>query len=597
MRILGLYAVVSLNLFSFLSTPAQEISSISEEQQCQFPHMVEGERPEIFWAQELVGADLLREELKKQGGFTFEDVAGMIGIWDSSVDTHGEFVSNLIAGPKASAVIPLDEPLDYNSVQVDTPDNYIQSYRGFYRECHQKGNCPTYINNSMYWNSSAIADTVAIMSSRGSTMITGSGNDGRAVYSEKNKTAENQRAIVVAGLDMVGYPSNFTRYSSGVTISAPADYLRSYNFTGEADTFGGASGATPLVTGALGGFSLLSNYFLGTHEARHLLTETAIPIPTLPKSHLVGAGMLNAYKMGRIALRLKERCKQYPLGFSSRYECISDALRTQSVYNFAEESLLLTNEAVEAFPECSSVAEEEDNAPPHAPQCNKTESFNTLRKAAFLDSQNKKAWEVLACVKTKYFDQGYDYLLYQKLAQRVGKKNEEILREICQYQFPENLREQYKHSMQIPAELWRIKFLSESSLMGLLEQKDCRPGILAFMAEEHIHPSSNYIQNMDELLEKMLRHPNTDRQLLGDLSLKIAQNINRINNSSMVLDTFFSHPLISGGHIYDLILELQAEFVVDSIPNIQTFVEQILTHPERDWGEPWCFGLFYWREL
>ena len=29
------------------------------------------------------------------------------------VDIHGEFVSNLVAGPWASAVIPLDEPLPY----------------------------------------------------------------------------------------------------------------------------------------------------------------------------------------------------------------------------------------------------------------------------------------------------------------------------------------------------------------------------------------------------------------------------------------------------------------------------------------------------
>ena len=116
MRVLEHYIFVSVILFSFLSTPAQEIFSSASEQQCQFPHRVEGENPEVFWAQELVGADLLREELKKQGGFTYEDVARMIGIWDSDRDLHGEFVSNIIAGPKASAVIPLDEPLDYDNL-------------------------------------------------------------------------------------------------------------------------------------------------------------------------------------------------------------------------------------------------------------------------------------------------------------------------------------------------------------------------------------------------------------------------------------------------------------------------------------------------
>ena len=569
MKILGPYTVVFVILFSFSSTPAQETSSAFEEQQCQFPHKVGGENPGVFWAQELVGADLLREELKEQGGFTFEDVAGMIGIWDASVRTHGEFVSNLIAGPHASAVIPLDEPLSYDDLGevINGQINYVKKYGQFYRECHRTGNCPTYINNSMHWPAPTIANTASMMSSRGSTLITIAGNRERPVYSEKNTTAENQRTIVVASLDLLGFPSGFTSYNDGVTISAPADnHIRSYNFAGEPKTFGGTSGSTPLVTGALGGFSLLSHYSLATHEARHLLMKTAIPIPSLPESHLVGAGMLNAYKMGRVALRLKEQCKQYPPGFRSRYECMADALRTEQVYRFEKESILLTNEAVEAFPECSSVEENVHNAPPHAHQCKRMESFHNLRKAAFLDSQNKKAWEVLACVKTEYFNRNYSYLFYQNLAQRVGKDDEEILRDICQA---------YR-----PIQQWQVRYLSESSLMDLLEQDDCRPEVLAFTAE-HIYPSSNYIQNMDELLEKIIRHPQTRGRTLEILPFTIGRNIDKINNLSMILDAFFSHPQMSGYALQRLITALQSR--VDSIPDAQIFVEQILTHPKGNW--------------
>ena len=91
-------------------------------QDCVFPKPIEPVLPDIyiaeervtgldaFWAQEYVGADILRKKLAEASGIK-EVTRNLLQIWDSNNHRHGEHVSQIIAGPFPSAVIPQFRPI------------------------------------------------------------------------------------------------------------------------------------------------------------------------------------------------------------------------------------------------------------------------------------------------------------------------------------------------------------------------------------------------------------------------------------------------------------------------------------------------------
>ena len=380
------------------------------EKLCPYPPLVEGEEWDIFWAQNYTGADLLREEIKKLD--TPFHPASIIGVWDKPIDKHNEYVSQIIAGPKSSAVIPSSSPII--PVEIQRRGHYIEAYESFVRNCREQNHCPIYINTSMTWGwGLGVLDVLDIkgyvvmprmasrMHSMGTTIITSAGNDSQPVAIFKRQSASEGHIIVVASLSPNGYPSLFTNYGDSVTISAPSGYaIRSYDFENNPTYFGGTSGATPLVTGTLGGFTLLSGYAPQTHEAKILLEKTSIPLPYLPSSHLLGAGMLNSYKMGMVALKMKEQCQNYD-STDQRNECMSRLLREEETYNFESESKKMFDEAIKFFPNClrennnQEDIQEKDN-------CKKEEALNNLRRSALLNSSDPKVWQALACVTEKF---------------------------------------------------------------------------------------------------------------------------------------------------------------------------------------------------
>ena len=126
-------------------------------------------------------------------------------------------------------------------------------YEYLYEKCQQENNCPIYINNSMDWEGRSTRDVFYNMNKReGTVPATSAGNLNRYVYKFKGSLEQLNHLIIVASLDPLGNPSHFSNYSINTTISAPADdMIRSYNFEGTPHNFGGSSGATPLVKGAL----------------------------------------------------------------------------------------------------------------------------------------------------------------------------------------------------------------------------------------------------------------------------------------------------------------------------------------------------------
>ena len=112
--------------------------------------------------------------------------------------------------------------------------------------------------------------------------------------------------IIVGSTNEAGFVSDFSESSPDVTILAPADrYLLSPASKAKTQ-FGQTSGATPIVTGAL---SNVLNFLpdLTTQEARELLAKTATYLPSLETTKDNGAGLLNAFKLARVAERLKSQ--------------------------------------------------------------------------------------------------------------------------------------------------------------------------------------------------------------------------------------------------------------------------------------------------
>ena len=534
-----------------------------------FPPTVDGESWDTFWAQHYVGADLLRPELEKAGVPKDHDIASLVGVWDSGFGKHGEYVCQILAGPKSSAVVPLEHPISYQNIiamaeywaDYKIYINYQRdTYGKFYEECRQNNNCPLYLNNSMSWfNDKDTAALVSSMNALGSTVVSSAGNGGTMLTPAK--ASVNKTVILVSSLKPDGNPSDFTSFGDAVTVSAPSDKsLKSYDYNGNPRNFGGTSGAAPLVTGTLVSFTLLSRHHLSTPQADMLLRKTAVLLPHLPDHHLMGAGMLNSYKIGMAALRIKKRCQQYHKRYirrptlrkprlRSRKKCFSDALKNDATYRFYKTASGLFEEAIKSFPEC--VAGEKENRDISAQE--KAEAFNNLRRASFLNPTNARMWNAIACVKEQHF-QGQGTVFYQSLAERVQRDDDAIKGEICWGK-----------------QALLVKYLPPSTTINLFREKKCSSKFL----EVALHPLlKEYFSN--ELIEEILDHPNMTQKILLHLIYKIGDFYNKISNLQEFLENIIGHPHMAASALLALTNTITQFF--DKISNLEILFEKIIDH-------------------
>ena len=436
----------NIKLLYFILTIFSATPLSAGETQCSFPPTVDGEKWDVFWAQHHVGSDMLRKDIEKSN-IDASDLSDIIGIWDTPQNNHGEHVSSIIAGPYPSAVIPTEHRLNYvgtNHFWV-RPLDYATSY---IIKCHFKKHCPSYINFSMKLRSNIPILPTPLFNGSKNLLIASVGNNASQIYRTQQQPVKKGKSILVASLAPDGLPSKFTSYGESVTIAAPADYsIRSYDFSGNKIRFGGSSGATPLVTGTLGGFTLLSGYSPNTREVKKILQKTAIPLPFLPSFSLVGAGMLNSYKIGRVAVRLKEQCQ-------SDKQCLASLLKTEELYDFESESSELFKKSIIHFSSCNPTPKSVKTE-----SCRRVRAFNDIRRAAFLNPYQPTIWKSLTCIKNKYFRTSSIY--HRRLSERSSKTDDDILEEICQ-------------SKKSPLN----KYLSLSSVASLWEKNDCSPDVL-----------------------------------------------------------------------------------------------------------------------
>ncbi len=369
-----------------------------------------------FWAQEYIGSDLLQEDMEQMKVET-QTASEKLAVWDTSWNSHGDYVSNLILGPSPSAVVKGEKTKTYRNLQAS--ENYILEYENLEKNRQDLKTQPRFINNSMGWiNPELISKVVGNLTIiENAVIVTAAGNDYddlRKAEPGKVTASHNGHAIVVSSHSPDGLSSDFTNYGEDVDITAPSDeHILSFDEKGEPKKFGGTSGATPLVTGSLLSFELISGIPLSTKEYKTLLKKTAIKHGLDPERKVTGAGYLNAYKLGQVAFRLRDICgaKRSEI---ERKQCAINAINTDSTYNFKKSiSKTLVTKFAKAFPECSDTPEAKDRPTPTCEE--KKSALKAIRKASFLVPEELGFWKELACAsETQGFKVNAEY--YGRLA-------------------------------------------------------------------------------------------------------------------------------------------------------------------------------------
>ena len=386
-----------------------------------------------YWAQELIGSDLLREELEKTPA---PEIPNWIAVFDSPSGDHNIHVKNLISDEGPHAVLPElgDEKIPFSNVRRRKNEQFEYKAKGYKstlslfktqfpgdyvsKAYHLRKRPPLLINNSMYWRDSEDIYEVFQKFSPSTIVVTASGNEFSKgiLESIKSKASKKFDAILVGSFSPKGFASNFSNSGEGVHIMAPSDtWISSAGNNGKYEQFGGTSGAAPLVTGSLAGFEWLSGYHPTSKEAKVLLEKTAFPtLHSYEKPKLNGVGLLNAYKLGEVGKRLKKKCK-------NKKSCFKKEILNEENYRFDLDKSL-EKDLSKVFPSCS-MEKEPTAVSLEEPECQaKRKTFKRLRKTVLLNPKDsKELLKVLSCIyKEDGFSQNAEAL--DKLALALDPK-------------------------------------------------------------------------------------------------------------------------------------------------------------------------------
>ena len=362
-----------------------------------------------YWAQEMIGSDLLREDLESAS-------APKRPNWISVFDTgqHGTAVKNLISDKGLHAVLPKLE----NEIApfFDTPSpGKVMSHTA---DDLQK-NPPYFINSSMGWLSEDTYEAFQ-KTSPPAVVVTAAGNDfpHNTIESLKVCASENFDTVIVGSFSPTGFVSDFSRSGKAIHITAPSDsWITSADKKGNSIKFAGTSGAAPLVTGGLAAFSWLSGYHPTPKEAKILLEKTAIPtLHSHEKPQINGVGLLNAYKLGEVGKRLKKKCQ------NKTSSCFKKEILNEANYRFKLDKNL-KRDLGEVFPDCAPGQTLQTG--PKAPDCEeKKRTFKKLRQAVLLNPKESK--ELLKSLSCIYREGGFSQnaLALDNLALALGSQKE-----------------------------------------------------------------------------------------------------------------------------------------------------------------------------
>jgi hypothetical protein len=404
-----------------------------------------------YWAQEYVGADLLRERMLKHN---INNQRNIVAVWDNVASGHGHGMSGLIQGDSNASVIPSSTPTPivdvFNGQRHEDQNGLINNLN----KCKENpSGCPNYINMSLGWrNNPQIARLVGdVVKKEESIFITSAGNDQLLLEQQQRLSAARDDIILVSSLETDGTPSRLS-IAQEITIAVPSDsysggggYLETKRPNESARNTNSTSGAAPQVTGALAAFELISGLQLNTPMAKKLLEKTALPIPDTPQPSMVGKGMLNTYMIGEVAFRLKEHCKD---ASSNQLEnCLKEAFENKSDLFDKAENTELINSLSDYFPSCATSNNQVTSQT--VPTCNERKDyFNAIRREALI-TQSPELFEAISCISRNDLANsssnqfGENAKFYANMAKRLRQTDQDIHNYMASGQATDSQRENY----------------------------------------------------------------------------------------------------------------------------------------------------------
>ena len=343
-----------------------------------------------FWAQELVGSDLAIQALGpigdklpavKYGDIENFDVNSMPAARVASdlidkvkkttqeekkfyepkeyqlamdgATSHGTLANNLVVGTfpvgtSLNAVYTVaNSTTRMNANRIALGDEMIDKKVSIY-------------GTSMLAENSYDGELIKKLREKNVIVVMAAGND----YPKTPHQEQTNNGIVVGSLSPIGVMSYFSSELKDVTIAAPSDGHITSSFKNKFLDFSGTSGARPVVTGSVANIvSLLPG--VTQNEIKELLVRSAIQTANAHDSKKSnGKGMLNAYKMTRIAMRLRD---DWP---KNRKKIFEDA----KIYDFNGESKETAATAL------NLLTNKED--------CKQMKGMEHLRTAFLLDPKN-----------------------------------------------------------------------------------------------------------------------------------------------------------------------------------------------------------------
>ena len=280
--------------------------------------------------------------------------------------------------------------------------------------------------------------------------------------------------FLVGSTDPDGFVSDFSNSNNYVVVTAPSSNMRYRTYNGYSKGFfGGTSGAAPLVSGVLADVRSILPELTRT-VAVALLQSTAIKTATNEVSDLNGAGVVNHYKMLRVALRLAAD------GYNG--EEIPDNFHNYLDFSDEVDALLTENKITEN----KRIAR------------NNLRLFLNLRRIFFLDPDNYTVRKLLASFYKK-LDLDKQALHYDIPAQVV--KDETVSKKIVERAIMGN----YRIVRPNPHE---DSFIIDETVSKLTEQKDISPQealkhiLVASENTDHTTKIENVLEVMSLVIEE-----------------------------------------------------------------------------------------------
>ncbi|WP_235046135.1 S8/S53 family peptidase [Bdellovibrio bacteriovorus] len=355
------------------------------------PLLVEDGRLTPYWAQEYIGADLVKEEMRQMPNLPRVPMAVYdVGFekehinlaFDIPVDRamngnrpikghHGTSVAALING---KGMVSVSEFVNYVQLKKVSPAVF---YFGAVRELKELPVKPQVISNSMGWTSESVLELATEVDQMGIIWVMAAGNDHPSEIVEHERVAP---VISVGSYSPRGLQTLSSQESDQLDILAPADeYQAAIDGNGQEILFGETSGATPLISGSIANARALIPS-LSRAQVEALIKRTAIRSFHSLYSEKNKAGLFNAYRFFRVVQRLHAAC-------GSNASCVQVQMDSRQNYLFEGKSL---------SPRIQSVCQSK-----HA--LAKAE-INSLRAQYLLNAEQTAYARLLSCA---YRNEGY----------------------------------------------------------------------------------------------------------------------------------------------------------------------------------------------